>query len=52
MNTDFDFWIGRWNVRNERLKGRLCGETEWETFSASAEARFLPEASAISINSS
>lgn len=40
--NDFDFWIGRWNVRNERLKGRLCGSTEWETFAASAEARFLP----------
>jgi len=41
-SSDFDFWIGRWHVRNERLKGRLCGSTEWETFSASAEARFLP----------
>jgi hypothetical protein len=41
-STDFDFWIGRWSVRNERLKGRLCGSTEWEEFAASAEARFLP----------
>ncbi len=40
--TDFDFWIGRWSVRNEYLKGRLCGSTEWETFDAVAEARFLP----------
>ncbi len=39
---DFDFWIGRWSVRNERLKGRLCGSTEWETFPAACEARFLP----------
>jgi hypothetical protein len=38
---DFDFWIGRWNVRNERLKGRLCGATEWETFPASCEAKLL-----------
>src|SRR5215218_3105890 len=38
----FDFWIGRWSVRNERLKGRLCGSTEWETFAAIAEARQLP----------
>jgi len=38
---DFDFWIGRWSVRNERLKGRLCGSTEWETFAATAEARQL-----------
>lgn len=41
-STDFDFWIGRWQVRNERLKERLRGSTEWETFSASAEARHLP----------
>ena len=40
--NDFDFWIGRWNVRNERLKERLRGSTEWETFDAVAEARFLP----------
>jgi hypothetical protein len=39
---DFDFWIGRWSVRNEKLKGRLCGSTEWETFPATCEARFLP----------
>jgi len=42
MNTDFDFWTGRWNVRNERLKERLRGATEWETFDAVAEARPLP----------
>jgi hypothetical protein len=39
---DFDFWIGRWNIRNERLKERLRGSTEWETFDAVGEARFLP----------
>jgi hypothetical protein len=38
---DFDFWIGRWHVRNERLKGRLCGSSEWETFDATANVRFL-----------
>lgn len=42
MSHDFDFWIGRWNVRNERLKERLRGCTEWETFDAPAEARQLP----------
>ena len=31
---DFDFWFGRWNVRNERLKQRLAGSTEWEHFAA------------------
>lgn len=40
--SDFDFWIGRWNIRNERLKGRLCGSTEWETFDAVGEAHPLP----------
>lgn len=39
---DFDFWIGRWTIRNRYLKGRLCGSTEWEEFDAVAEARFLP----------
>jgi len=41
-STDFDFLMGRWHVRNERLKGRLCGSTEWEIFDAVAEARPLP----------
>lgn len=40
--TDFDFWIGRWDVRNERLKARLCGATEWETFAATCEVSALP----------
>jgi hypothetical protein len=39
---DFDFWVGRWRVRNERLVKRLQGCTEWETFEATVEARFLP----------
>ena len=39
---DFDFLIGRWNVRNEKLKERLRGSNEWETFDAVAEARQLP----------
>lgn len=39
--TDFDFWMGRWNVRNERLKERLRGSTEWVTFPAICEARPL-----------
>jgi hypothetical protein len=39
---DFDFWIGSWNVRNSRLKKRLAGSTEWETFDATTTATFLP----------
>lgn len=29
---DFDFFVGRWNVRNRRLVGRLVGSTHWESF--------------------
>lgn len=31
---DFDFLIGEWTVRNERLRQRLVGSTEWEHFDA------------------
>lgn len=31
---DFDFYFGRWRVRNERLKQRLAGSDEWEVFQA------------------
>src|SRR4029453_19080202 len=41
-SRDFDFWIGRWRIRNERLVKRLQACTEWETFEATVEARFLP----------
>lgn len=39
---DFDFWAGRWRIRNERLVKRLQGCTEWETFEATNRARLLP----------
>ena len=29
---DWDFLVGRWNVRHHRLKARLAGSTEWEEF--------------------
>ncbi len=38
---DFDFWMGRWTVRNRRLKERLKGSTEWEEFEATCVARPL-----------
>lgn len=41
-SRDFDFWIGRWRIRNKRLVKRLQACTEWETFEATVEARFLP----------
>ncbi|GCE29400.1 hypothetical protein KDA_48840 [Dictyobacter alpinus] len=30
--TDFDFFMGTWNVRNRRLRERLKGSTSWEEF--------------------
>jgi len=30
---DFDFIIGKWDVAHRRLNARLCGCTEWTTFS-------------------
>lgn len=30
--TDFDFFIGEWNVMHTRLKTRLAGASDWETF--------------------
>lgn len=38
---DFDFFIGRWNVVNERLKRRFAGADEWETFAATSDCRSL-----------
>ena len=39
---DFDFWIGRWKIRNKRLVKRLAGCQDWETFDAIGHARALP----------
>lgn len=36
---DFDFYFGRWHVRNERLRERLAGCVEWETFDARQDCR-------------
>jgi hypothetical protein len=40
--SDFDFWIGRWHIRHERLQERLRGSTEWIAFDGSVEAHALP----------
>ena len=37
--TDFDFFIGRWKVAHRRLKARLAGCTEWESFSGVSVAQ-------------
>ena len=31
---DFDFYYGDWLIRNERLRERLVGSEDWETFDA------------------
>ena len=36
--SDFDFWLGEWNVHNRRLRERLAGSDEWEEFEATSEA--------------
>ena len=36
---DFDFFHGRWTVRNRRLLKRLAGCDEWEEFEATVECR-------------
>jgi hypothetical protein len=38
---DFDFWMGRWNVHNRRLRERLAGSDEWDEFEATSVARPL-----------
>ena len=40
-STDFDFWTGRWNVRNQRLAHRLAGSDDWDVFDAKVAARPL-----------
>lgn len=36
---DFDFLFGKWHTRHQRLRERLKGSTEWETFEGLSEAR-------------
>jgi hypothetical protein len=40
-SRDFDFFIGKWNVRHRRLKARLAGSREWEEFGGTAELRTI-----------
>jgi hypothetical protein len=35
--SDFDFLLGKWHVKNIRLKSRLTGCDEWEEFDAHYE---------------
>jgi len=33
---DWDWLVGRWNVRHHRLNGRLTGSTDWQEFSGTS----------------
>ena len=41
-SQDFDFFLGRWEVRNRRLVERLAGSDEWDEFDSKVAARHLP----------
>ena len=38
---DFDFFMGKWKVRNRWLRKRLAGSDEWEEYEARSVARPL-----------
>ena len=40
--SDFDFWMGKWNVGNRRLARRFAGSDEWDEFDSKVAARPLP----------
>ena len=35
--NDFDFYVGKWNVRNKKLKTRMNNNDEWLEFDATAQ---------------
>jgi hypothetical protein len=37
--SDFDFWMGRWQIHNRVLRERLAGCDEWDEFEATGAAR-------------
>lgn len=39
--ADFDFLIGDWSIRNQRLKHRFVGSDEWDEFPATSRVRKL-----------
>lgn len=38
---DFDFFVGSWTVRHRRLKKRLAGNDDWETFDGTTTCQSL-----------
>ena len=41
VHTDFDFYIGKWSIRNRKLKDRLCASTEWLEFDSTDDTMHL-----------
>jgi len=41
LQHDFDFYVGKWKIRNRKLKTRLNNCTEWEEFDAKQEMRII-----------
>lgn len=39
--TDFDFYIGKWNIRNRKLKERLNSCNEWIEFNSTDDTSHL-----------
>ncbi len=39
MSKDFDFQIGSWRVTHKRLRERLVGSSDWETFEGTSVMR-------------
>ncbi len=38
---DFDFYVGKWEIRNKKLKSRLSNCTEWLEFTAIQEMQII-----------
>jgi hypothetical protein len=38
-NTDFDFYMGHWQARHEKLRKRLTGCTDWDHFTSTSDVR-------------
>jgi hypothetical protein len=38
-NTDFDYLVGRWTIKNRTLKEPLSGSESWDEFDANQELR-------------
>lgn len=38
---DFDFYVGKWTIRNRKLKERLKGSDDWSEFQADQEMRLI-----------